>query len=308
MKKLALVLMITVALIRGPALAQDTRIVVVTHGQAADPFWSVVKNGVDKAAEEMGVNVEYRAPDRFDMVTMSQLIEAAVASDPDGLAVSIPDAEALGEAIRLAVDSGIPVVSLNSGSDVSDELGALVHVGQEEYPAGKGAGERMKKAGVTTGLCVNYEQGNVALDLRCQGFADGLEGSVEQIATSLDPTEIRNAVSAYLTKNPDVGGILVVGTVGAEPTITAVEEQGLLDQIQIATFDLSPAVLEALKQGKMAFAVDQQQYLQGYLPVVFLTLYNRYLLLPGADVQTGPGFVTKDNAGQVIELSQKGIR
>ena len=308
MKHLLVILTLITILVCGTAFAQDTRIVVVSHGQAADPFWSVVKNGVDKAAEDMGVQVEYRAPDRFDMVAMSQLIEAAVASDPDGLAVSIPDAEGLGDAIRLAVDSGIPVVSLNSGSDVSDELGALVHVGQEEYPAGKGAGERMKKAGVTSAVCVNYEQGNVALDLRCQGFADGLGGTVEQIATSLDPTEIRNAVSAYLTKNPDVGGILVVGTVGAEPAVAAVEEQGLLDVIQIATFDLSPAVLEALKEGKMAFAIDQQQYLQGYLPVVFLSLYNKYLLLPGDDVQTGPGFVTKDNAAQVIELSQKGIR
>ncbi len=308
MKKFTLALLTAATVACGTAVAQDTRIVVVTHGQAADPFWSVVKNGVDQAAQDMGITVDYRAPDRFDMVRMAQLIEAAIATDPDGLAVSIPDAEGLGDAIRMAVDSGIPVVSLNSGSDVARELGALVHVGQGEYEAGKGAGERMKAAGVTSGVCVNYEQGNVALDLRCQGFSDGLGGSVEQLATSLDPTEIRNAVSAYLTKNPDVGGILVVGTVGAEPAVAAVEEQGLLEAVQIATFDLSPAVLGALSKGKMAFAIDQQQYMQGYLPVVFLALYNKYLLMPGADVQTGPGFVTQENAEQVIELSKKGIR
>ncbi len=308
MKRIMPALLATAALLGGTAFAQDMRIVVVTHGQAADPFWSVVKNGVDAAAKDMGARVEYHAPESFDMVKMSQLIEAAVASQPDGLAVSIPDAAALSDAIRAAVDSGIPVISMNSGSDVSDKLGVLVHVGQEEYLAGKGAGTRMQNGRVKHGLCINHEQGNVALDQRCQGFEDGLGGEVEQLATSLDPTEIRNAVTAYLTKNPEIDGILTVGSLSAEPTLVALEEQGLVGTIQLATFDLSPAVLEALREGKMSFAIDQQQYLQGYLPVVFLTLYHKYGLLPGADVQTGPGFVTQQQAEQVIELSKQGIR
>ena len=79
------------------ASAQETRIIVITHGQASDTFWSVVKNGVDDAAELMGVEVQYQAPQTFDMVAMAQLIDAAVASKPDGLVVSIPDADALGD-------------------------------------------------------------------------------------------------------------------------------------------------------------------------------------------------------------------
>ena len=75
------------------------RFVVVSHGQASDPFWSVVQNGVNQAAEDMGVQVEYQAPETFDMVAMSQLIDAAVATEPDGLVVSIPDADALGHSI-----------------------------------------------------------------------------------------------------------------------------------------------------------------------------------------------------------------
>src|SRR5690606_14110148 len=153
----------------GSALAQDDlRFVVVSHGQAADPFWSVVKNGVDEAASELGVSVEYRAPTTFNMVEMAQLIDAAVASQPDGLVVSIPDAAALGDSIRNAVAAGIPVVSMNSGSDVREELGVAVHVGQTEYEAGLGGGKRMKEAGVTKAICVNQEVGNVALDLRCE--------------------------------------------------------------------------------------------------------------------------------------------
>ena len=153
------------------------------------------------------------------MVQMAQLIDAAVASQPDGLVVSIPDAAALGDSIRNAVAAGIPVVSMNSGSDVREELGVAVHVGQTEFEAGLGGGKQMKEAGVTKAICVNQEVGNVALDLRCEGFADGLEGGdVEVVAVSMDPTEIGNAVKAYLSANPDTDGVLALGPSAAEPT------------------------------------------------------------------------------------------
>jgi simple sugar transport system substrate-binding protein len=291
------------------AIAQDMRFVVVSHGQASDPFWSVVKNGVDQAAEDLGVAVEYRAPDTFDMVQMGQLIDAAVASQPDGLVVSVPDAEALGDSIRNAVASGIPVVSMNSGSDVREELGIAVHVGQTEYEAGQGGGKQMKEAGVTKAICVNQEVGNVALDLRCEGFTDGLEGgSVEVVAVSMDPTEIGNAVKAYLSANPDTDGVLTLGPSAAEPTMAALEEVEMLDKVKFGTFDLSPGVLEAIDQGRMMFAIDQQQYLQGYLPIQLLRLHELYGLMPAGTVMTGPGFVTQENAAQVIDLSAKGIR
>jgi simple sugar transport system substrate-binding protein len=295
--------------IAGSAAAQDMRFVVVSHGQAADPFWSVVKNGVDQAAEDLGVAVEYRSPDGFNMVQMAQIIDAAVASQPDGLVVSVPDAEALGDSIRNAVASGIPVVSMNSGSDVREELGVAVHVGQTEYEAGLGGGKRMKEAGVTKAICINQEVGNVALDLRCEGFTDGLEGvPVEVLSVSIDPTEVSNAVKAYLAANPDTDGVLTLGPTAAEPTLAALEEGQMLEQVKFGTFDLSPGVLEAIDQGKMLFAIDQQQYLQGYLPVQLLKLYNLYGLMPAGTVMTGPGFVTQENAAQVIELSAKGIR
>ena len=293
-----------------PAMAQDDiRIVVVSHGQASDPFWSVVKNGVDTARDELGITVEYLAPDTYNMVRMAQLIDAAVASAPDGLVVSIPDADALGDSIRDAIASGIPVISMNSGSDVRKSLGVSVHVGQTEYEAGFGGGERMAALGVDKAICVNHEVGNVALDLRCEGFIDGLGSTdVEVLAVSIDPTEIRNAVTAYLTRNSDVDAIFALGPLSAEPSLAVLEEEGLIGSIKLASFDLSPTVLQALDDGKMEFAIDQQQFMQGYLPIVLLTLNHKYGLMPGADVLTGPGFVTPDNAAQVIELSTQGIR
>jgi simple sugar transport system substrate-binding protein len=284
-------------------------IIVVTHGQVSDSFWLVVKNGVEQAAKDSGSEVEYRAPEKFDMVAMAQLIDAAVASKPDGLVVSIPDADALGKSIKAAVNASIPVISVNSGSDVSKKLGCLMHVGQEEYIAGKGAGERMKAEGVKKAVCVNQEVGNAGLDARAKGFKDGLGGDVEILAVGMDFTQTRNAFSGYLQKNPNIEGILALGPTGAEPVLQALQQAGKAGKIKFGTFDLSPTVLQALEKKEMEFAIDQQQFLQGYLPVVFLSNYVKYLLLPVTNsVPTGPGFVTPETAQRVLDLSKKGIR
>ncbi|MGA8657878.1 MAG: sugar ABC transporter substrate-binding protein [Chthoniobacterales bacterium] len=285
------------------------KIIVVTHGQVSDSFWLVVKNGVELAAKETGSDVEYRAPEKFDMVALAQLIDAAVASKPDGLVVSIPDAEALGKSIQAAVAAKIPVISINSGSDVSKKLGCLLHVGQEEEIAGKGAGEREKAEGVKKAVVINQEVGNVALDLRAKGFSEGLGTNAEVLAVKMDFTEARNAVASYLQKNPDVEGMLALGPTGAEPALQALEAAGKLNKVRFGTFDLSPTVLQAIAAGQMEFAIDQQQFLQGYLSVVIMANYIKFGLLPAnPTVLTGPGFVTKENAKQVIDLSKKGIR
>jgi simple sugar transport system substrate-binding protein len=290
------------------APAHATRIVVITHGQASDPFWSVVKHGVDDAGQLMGVEVQYQAPQTFDMVAMKQLIDAAVASKPDGLVVSIPDAEALGDSIKAAVAAGIPVVSMDSGLEVSKQLGALLHMGIDEYPSGLAAGEKVKELGKTNGACVNMEVGNVALDLRCQGFADALDGHSQVIATSLDPTEIKAGVSGYLQQHPEVDAVLTSGSSAFDPTLAAIEEAGLTDQISLGSFDLSPAMLEAIDQGKALFGIDAQQYLTGFYPVIFLATYDKYGMVPTSNVLTGPLFVMQDTAKQVIELSAQGYR
>jgi simple sugar transport system substrate-binding protein len=293
----------------GGAERGDIRIAVVTHGQASDPFWSVVKNGVDQGAEDMGVEVEYNAPQTFDPVKMSQLIDAAVASEPDGLVISIPDPEALRESIEKANEAGIPIVSINTGSDVSEELGALTHVGQTEFKAGVGAGERLAQEGVDNALCINQEVGNVALDQRCEGFEQGLGGQVEVVAVDLNnPTDAQAKIDTAVNQNPDINGMLALGPTGAEPALKALRESGKLQDIRLATFDLAPSVLEAIRDGDMVFAVDQQQFLQGYLPIVFLTNYAQYGVTPASEVLTGPAFVTQENAQQVIDLSKRGIR
>ncbi len=309
---------LVVASVAAPAFAQDCdtvyRIVVVTHGQAADPFWSVVSNGVSDADAELDcVETEYQAPETFDMVAMAQLIDAAVASAPDGLVVSNPDPSALEESITGAIDAGIPVISINSGSDVAEELGVVAHVGQTEYEAGFGGGQRMAAAGVTNALCINQEVGNVALDLRCGGFSDALAeagGTSTVLEVDLnDPTDTQNRVIAALGADDTINGVFTLGPTGAVPVLEAMRDENLIGVVALATFDLSPEVLSAISDGDMLFAIDQQQYTQGYLSIIYMYLFLDNLNTPGSTVvQTGPGFVTAETADAVIDYAARGTR
>lgn len=291
----------------GRSAGGPVRIVVVSHGQAADPFWSVVKRGVDDAAREVGADVDYRAPETFDMVRMGRLVESAVAARPDGLALSIPDPSALEGPVAAAIAAGISVVSFNSGKDAHMKLGIPLHIGQDEKDAGRRAGRRMAELGVRKALCINQEVGNVALDRRCEGFIQGLEGEVEIVAVDLDPTKTRSRVLAVLGRS-EATGVLALGPTSAEPVLAAIEASGRGDELIAATFDLSPTVLEAVGDGKLAFALDQQQYLQGYLPVVLLAAQARTGALPSSDLLTGPGFVTRENVEAVRAFTRAGLR
>ena len=289
---------------KGALVARNTiTIEVVTHGQAIDGFWGVVRNGVTAAANDMGVKVNYSAPDtESDTAKMSQLIDAAVTKKPTGLVVSIPNPEALSPAIEKAIAAGIPVVSMNSGSDVFRDLGILAHVGQTEFEAGVGAGERFKELGVKNAVCFNQEVGNQALTLRCNGFFGQIS----------DPAGMQAAIEAALAADTTIDGILTLGPSVAVPALAAIEAAGKTGVVKAATFDLSADVLTAIKDGKMEFAVDQQQFLQGYLPIVILTNYAETRNLPTGNgaglVMTGPGFVTKADAEAVIALSAAGLR
>jgi len=312
-----LILLVLASTVAGmaPASAQDAqlRFVVVSHGQASDPFWSVVQRGTEAAEEDLGVTVEYQAPTTYDMVAMSQLIDAAVASEPDGLVVSIPDAEALSPSIQRAVDAGIPVISINSGSDVAADLGVLTHVGQTEMEAGIGGGERLAEAGVTNSICLIHEAGNAGLEERCAGYTEAMTaagGTVEQLVVDLNnPTEATQRVQAALSANSEINGIMALGPTGAVPALQAIEAAGKTGAVQIATFDLSPEVLEAIQAGTMLFAIDQQQYEQGYLPIILLNLYvTNANTIANPILMTGPGFVTAENVDEVIDLTADGTR
>ncbi|MGQ0561715.1 MAG: sugar ABC transporter substrate-binding protein [Gemmatimonadota bacterium] len=287
---------------------------LVTHGQSSDPFWSIVANGASDAARDLGVRVEYQAPSSFDMVRMSNLIDAAVASRPAALIVSIPDADALAASIRAGVSAGIPMLSINAGADAWKRLGLLAHIGQTEYGAGEGAGRKLAEHGARKVLCVNHEVGNGSLDERCRGSSDALKqagGSASVLAVNLaDPDDAQQRVASALASDAAVDGVLTLGPGSAVPALAALRATGRAGRIAFGTFDLDPQLLQAIESGDVLFAIDQQPYLQGYLAVVLMTKYLEARTMAGGGdvIRTGPSFVTRENADAVAQLAEQGIR
>jgi simple sugar transport system substrate-binding protein len=287
---------------------QDVTIAVITHG-SGDSFWAVAKKGAEDAGKQLGVTVKY-SESANDPQKQAQLIDSAVTEKVDGIAVSAPNPDAIRDSLKKATAAGIPIITLNSGAEDYQALGAITHVGQTETIAGEGAGAKFKEAGAKKLLCVIHEQSNIGLNQRCDGAKKGFGGEVENlqvkgvddIQTTL--TEIQsklqsdNSIDAVLTLNPDIA-------VAARDAV-----KGAGSDAKLATFDLSGDVVQAIQDGEIDFAVDQQQYLQGYLPVVFLTLYktNANTVGGGEPVLTGPGYVTKDNAETVAQLAKDGTR
>ncbi|MCH6573369.1 MAG: sugar ABC transporter substrate-binding protein [Proteobacteria bacterium] len=293
---------IAVGLIASPAVAEGERYVLISHAPDSDSWWNTIKNAIKLAGEQMDVTVEYRNPPTGDLADMARIVEQASATNPDGIIVSIADFDVLSGPIGSAVDKGIPVITINSGTqEQSLALGALMHVGQPEYDAGHGAGLKAKAAGASSFLCVNHYITNPASVERCQGFADalGVDLGKQMIDSGQDPSEIQNKVQAFLSANPDTGAVLTLGPTSAHPTLRALEEMGLSGEMFFGTFDLSSEIADGIKAGVIAFAIDQQPFLQGYLPVVILTNLTRYGVVPGNSINSGPGFVTKSNLALV---------
>ncbi len=286
--------------------AADERFVLVSHADDSDSWWNTIKNAIKEAGDQVGAKVEYRNPPTGDLADMARIVEQAVASNPDGLIVTIADYDVLRGPIGKAVKKGIPVITINSGTqDQSEKLGALLHVGQPEYDAGFGAGKRAKAEGVKSFVCVNHYIENPASVERCKGFADalGIELGGQMIDVGKDPSEIEKKVQAYLRRNDDTGAVLTLGPTSAHPTLRALEKTRQAGNIYFGTFDLSSEIAGAIKSGVIDFAIDQQPYLQGYIPVMTLALYSRYGIAPSNHINSGPGFITKDNILQVEKLA-----
>jgi len=309
----------SLALVALPALAAD-RYVLVSHAPDSDSWWNTIKNAIKEADQDFGVHTDYRNPPSGDLADMARIIEQAAARNYNGVICSIADFDVLKKPIQAVTAKKIPLI---------------MHVGQPEYDAGKGAGERAKAAGVKSFLCVNHYATNPASFDRCKGFAEaiGADFRASTIDTGDDPTTVESKVSAYLRNNPNTQAILTLGPSSAHPTLKAVDKMGLKGKVFFATFDLSPEISAGIKDGTIAFAIDQQPYLQGYIPVAVLALmkekkskdlptvmaalkdnpkakkrFDEYGLAPvygPRHISSGPGFVTKENIAKVEKYAGK---
>jgi simple sugar transport system substrate-binding protein len=317
--KLALAAVMSASVLSGVAEAanlkeaKDVRIAFVVHGSSSDPYWSVVKRGVDDAAALTGAQVEYHAPQVFDVVEQARLMEAAIATSPDGIAVSIADADAMRKSVQAALAANIPVVVVDSGEKQGIEMGTTLYVGTvSEYDSGKKAGTLLAGQGILKVVCINHEVGNVSLDERCQGLNDGLKpsgGGTEVVAVTPDPADVQRRTEAYLSAHPDVQAVFALGASAANPLIPMFRDRELFGKLKLYTFDISPEVLDSVIAGEMGFGMDAQQYLMGFLPVIYMVENATHGFWPQNNSYTGPLFIdTPEKAKAMLGLAKDGIR
>ena len=293
-----------------PDDARPVKIIAVQHALCAwDAFWCVVENGIKTAGQQRGAEVQILGPDKFDLEKVAQLIDQAVAAKPDALMVTVTDADLFRDPIQRAIDAGIPVVAYNAGSgpDV-DKIAYLTYFGQDEYQGGYQGAKKLAADGGKGAVCINHQVGGTNQDKRCNGFLDAMKEAgikAEVLGISDDPASSQTTISDYFAANPDTDIAMTLGPNGANPFYAFLKESGL-SGIKHGTFDLSPEIVAAIKDGTTMFGIDQQPFLQGYGSVQALVLKVRQGLNPALPVTaTGPGFVDKSNVELVEQLSGK---
>lgn len=281
--------------------------VLIRHGLPSDSFWQPVQKGFEEAGKTYGAKTTFQATGNSP-ADEAKAIDQAIAQKVNGIAVTLADAGAEGPAIKRAIEAGIPVVTLNSGSDDWQKVGALAHVGQDETIAGEGAGTKFKELGAKKLLCILHQQGNLGLEARCNGAKSTFGGDVktQYVPGTADGPGTESAIKATLQTDSSIDAVLTL-----DPDISALAASAIKDsgsKAKLATFDLSKNVLTAIKAGTIAFAVNQQPYLQGALPLSFLVMYNQSGLMPGGGkaVLTGPSFVESANVDKISACVQAG--
>jgi simple sugar transport system substrate-binding protein len=318
-KFLIITLVVGLVLLQASALlaADKMKFYVVAHGGPADPFWGVVMRGAEDAGKEFDVDVTYLGPEKFSIQKLVDMIETAVADEPDGLVVTITNEKALDEPVRSAIEKGIPVVAINvpDSRPFDEAIPYLAYVGADDYKVGIEAGKRMlMEFGATPpkrGVVLIHEVGHTGLEARAKGFTEVFAEKgvpVERLAGTPNASENYQAVSAYLTRNPDTDAIFAVGPLAAHPVLKLLEDEDLVGKVKLGGVDLTETMIKAIKEDKLVFTVEQQQYLQGYLPINLLILYNKYGLIPHDDILTGPAVVDKSNVDIVEEMVSKNYR
>lgn len=283
------------------------KIAMVTHSGEGDTFWDIVRSGAKQAAAKD--NVDFLYSNDKEAKGQAELVQAAIDKKVDGIVVTLAKPEAMEAVLGKAKAAGIPVVSINSGSEFSQKYGALSHIGQEESVAGEAVGTRLTEEGRKNVLCVIHEQGNVSLEQRCAGVKKTFKGNVENL--NVDGTNApgsQSSIEAKLQADTSIDAIVALGAPIAALAVKAKDDAG--SKAEIATFDLNAEVVRRLKAKEVTFAVDQQPYLQGYLAVDELWLHktNGNVLGGGKPVFTGPALVTGKDVPQLEKYTARGTR
>lgn len=282
-------------------------VAMISHGAPGDTFWDLVRKGAEDAANKSNIELRYSSDPQAP--NQANLVQSAIDSKVDGIAVTMPNAQAIGPVAQKAVDAGIPVVGLNAGMTEFQRFGMQGFFGQDESVAGELAGKRLSEESAQKVLCVIHEQGNSSQEARCGGIEKGLGKKVEILyVNGQDLTSVQATVQTKLAQDPSIDWIMSLVAPVALTSVRSVEAAG--SEAKIATFDTNGELVDAIKAGTIEWAVDQQPYLQGYLAVdaLWLDVRNGSTIGGGKPVYTGPSFVDSENVEQIADAAKAGLR
>ncbi|WP_066525856.1 sugar ABC transporter substrate-binding protein [Corynebacterium bouchesdurhonense] len=282
-------------------------VAMVTHGAPGDTYWDLVRKGAEDAAKKDNIELRYSSDPQAP--NQANLVRSAVDAGVDGIAVTLPNADAVGPAAQRAVDAGIPVVGLNAGMSRYADYGLTGFFGQDEALAGKAAGERLRAESRQKVLCVIHEQGNSSQEARCRGVEQGLGRPVELLyVNGQDLTSVQSTISSKLSQDAGVDTVFALQAPVAMRAVEAAGQSGAA--AEVVTFDTNAELVGAIADGRVAWAVDQQPYLQGYLAVdsLWLAKRNGGTLGGGQPVYTGPSFVDASNVERIEDAAKAGLR
>jgi simple sugar transport system substrate-binding protein len=291
----------------GQADTPRVTVAMVTHGPPGDTFWDLIRKGAETAAKKDNIELKYSA--ELQGPDQANLVQNAVDSDVAAIAVTLARPEALKPAVERATSEGIPVVALNAGIDDWQAMSAKAYFGQDEQISGEAAGKKLAADGAKKVVCVIQDQGNVALESRCAGVKAGFGAAVENLnVNGTDLPSVQSTITAKLQQDPAIDYIV---TLGAPIALTAVESaKNAGSTAKIGTFDTNAQLVDAIKDGTVQWAVDQQPFLQGYLAIDSLWLYlnNGNVIGGGQPTLTGPAFIDKSNIDAIADYAKNGTR
>jgi simple sugar transport system substrate-binding protein len=281
-------------------------IAMITHEVPGDSFWDLIRKGAETAAKKD--NIELRYSNDPEAPNQANLVQTAVDSGVKGIAVTLAKPDAMRAAVQNAESKGIPVVAFNSGLDAWQAMGVKEYFGQDEYIAGQAAGDRLTKDGAKKAICVIQEQGHVGLESRCAGVKNTFPASEVLNVNGKDMPSVESTITAKLQQDPAIDSVLTLGAPFALTAVQSVKNAG--SSAKVETFDTNAALVDAIKNGDVQWAVDQQPFLQGYLAIDSLWLYlnNGNVIGGGQPTLTGPSFIDKSNIDAVAEYAKSGTR
>ncbi|TWU37373.1 substrate-binding domain-containing protein [Novipirellula artificiosorum] len=315
MHKHFLILIATAAVFWGSSLsmAEDPkplRLIFITCSAEAK-FFEPVKQGMKDASEKMGVSSDFIGTVGVDFPKQVEMVRQAVRDGYDGIALNLVDPEAFDKVVVEAIEAGVPVVGFNT-DDHGTENARMSCVNQRLYEAGRRLAERLAPE-IPDGahvLMTMHDAGVSSLEDRLRGEQDVLKSKNVKwtvLISGNDSVEGAKKIADALRANPDIRIVLGTGQADTEAAGRAIADQFADSEYWSAGFDLSAKTLELIKQGKIRCTVDQQPYIQGFYPVVQLTQYLRYGIVP-SDIDAGSSIIDESNVDQVMALTEAHYR